>query len=102
NSQICDFRFLPLSPREVLMRMALRFWLAAGVIAALTGLVRADEQADAKAILDKAIKAQGGEEKLSKNKVISAKSKGKFYGFSDDGIDFSQETSIQPPDKVRM
>src|SRR6266581_4328348 len=83
------------------MRMVLRYWLAAFVLVTVSGLVRADEQADLKAIVDKAIKAHGGEEKLSKNKVISTKAKGKFYGFGEDGIDFTQESAVQAPDKIR-
>jgi hypothetical protein len=82
------------------MRLALRFWLAAGVVLAVSGLARADEQGDIKAILDKAIKAHGGEEKLSKGKVVSIKSKGKFYGFGD-GIDYTMEETSQLPDKTR-
>jgi outer membrane lipoprotein-sorting protein len=82
------------------MRKATGWCLAAGVIVAISGLVRADEQADAKAIVDKAIKAQGGAEKLAKAKAASSKSKGKFYGFGD-AIDYTLESSTQPPDKLR-
>jgi hypothetical protein len=75
--------------------------LAAGVIVAMTGLARADDKADAAAIVEKAIKAQGGADKLSKQKAVTTKQKGKFYGFGDDGIDYTLDSSSQPPDKIR-
>jgi hypothetical protein len=82
------------------MRKAMVWCLAAGVISATTSLVRADDKADAKTIVEKAIKAQGGADKLSKNKAVQTKQKGKFYGFGD-GIDYTLESSTQPPDKIR-
>lgn len=42
--------------------------------------VRADDQAELKALVDKAIKAAGGEEKLTKFKATTWKSKGTFHG----------------------
>jgi hypothetical protein len=47
-------------------------------LSAVASPVRADADKDAKAILDKAIKALGGEEKLSAAKAITWKSKGSF------------------------
>jgi hypothetical protein len=84
------------------MRTVLRCWLTIGVVLAVSGLTRADEQADLKAIVDKAIKAHGGEDKLSKIKVVSTKAKGKFYGMGADGIDYTLESFIQAPDKMRI
>ena len=52
------------------------FLLMTAVLFAATNPARADEQ-DAKAILDKAIKALGGEEKLKKASVYSWNAKGK-------------------------
>jgi hypothetical protein len=52
--------------------------------------LRADDQDDIKAILAKAIKAQGGEEKLAKEHPVTLKIKGKFYGLGgDEGIDYT-------------
>ncbi|HEY1860799.1 MAG TPA: hypothetical protein VGG61_10615 [Gemmataceae bacterium] len=82
------------------MRKTTGWILAAGVIVAISGLARADDKADAIAIVDKAIKAQGGADKLSKNKAVSTKQKGKFYGLGD-GIDYTLESSVQAPDKIR-
>jgi hypothetical protein len=49
--------------------------LAVSLVSGLTGLSRADDK-DATPIIDKAIKALGGEEKLGKVKAYSVKSKG--------------------------
>src|SRR5262249_29657810 len=57
---------------------------------------RADEQADLKAIVEKAVKASGGEEKLTKFKAMNMKMKGKFYGMGD-GIDYTMEIWVQQP-----
>jgi|ERR1051326_4652057 hypothetical protein len=58
--------------------------------------VRADDKDDAKAILDKAIKAHGGEEKLAKPRAMTMKVKGKFYGFNEEGIEYKMELSATP------
>jgi hypothetical protein len=60
--------------------------------------VRADDQAEIKALLDKAIKASGGEEKLAKAKGTVSKIKGKWYGMGE-GIPYTGEISIQPNQK---
>jgi hypothetical protein len=65
------------------------------------GLVRAEDKpgsegtsADAKAVLDKAIKALGGEEKLSKVHAVTSKFKGKFI-FGDNESEFTAQTTVQ-------
>jgi hypothetical protein len=83
------------------MRIIGRLSLSLCAVVALATLARADAEADVKAILDKAIKASGGEEKLAKVKAMRMKSKGKFYGFSADGIDYTAETAWQYPNRVR-
>src|SRR5439155_11186790 len=52
-------------------------------------------------VIDKAIKAMGGEEKLAKFKAETFKMKGKFYGMGE-GIDYTGEWQVQPPDKIRI
>jgi hypothetical protein len=52
-------------------------------------------------VIDKAVKAMGGEEKLAKFKAQTFKMKGKFYGMGD-GTDFTGEWQVQPPDKMRF
>src|SRR5579872_531804 len=48
---------------------------AGALVLGLAGSVRADDAADAKAIVDKAVKAMGGEEALAKARMVSWKSK---------------------------
>src|SRR5438445_5936190 len=57
---------------------------------------RADDQAEMKAIIDKAIKAHGGQEKLNKEKTLTMKGKGTFYGMGA-GIGYTAEFAVQPP-----
>lgn len=66
-----------------------------------SGLVRAEKPAELQAVLDKAIKALGGEEKLAKFKADSFKGKGKFYGMGE-GIDYTGEWDLQQPNKLRV
>ena len=61
--------------------------------------LRADDDAKVKEVIDKAIKAHGGEDNLKKFKASVIKSKGKFHGF-DNPIDYISETSVQLPDKI--
>src|SRR5262245_16514322 len=65
------------------------------------GSARADDKADAKAVVDKGIKAAGGEDNLAKFKARTFKGKGKFYGMGE-GIDYTGDWSVQRPDKMRM
>ncbi|MFL5244906.1 MAG: hypothetical protein ACJ8FY_22620 [Gemmataceae bacterium] len=73
--------------------------LLAGVFVSACPLLKADDQADVKAIIDKSIKAHGAD-KLVKLKGLEMKMKGKFYG-SGEGIDYTGEWNVQAPDKSR-
>jgi len=73
----------------------------ATVLALLTGAARATEPADVKKVIEKAIKAAGGEEKLAQFNTETIKLKGKFYGIGD-GIDYTGTWDIQLPDKMRF
>jgi hypothetical protein len=77
--------------------------LAAAVVLGLAaaGAARADEKTDARAVIEKAVKALGGEEKLAARKALTFKIKGKFYGLGE-GIDYTADTSVQSPDKIRL
>lgn len=74
--------------------------LAAMSVAALGGQVRAADDKDPQAILDKAIKALGGEEKLSKIKAASWKTKGKISLGGNDS-EFTGTTTVQGLDHFR-
>jgi hypothetical protein len=62
---------------------------------------RAADDKDTKAILDKAIKALGGEDKLSKVKAFQSKGKGKIT-FGDMENDFTIESTVQGLDHCRQ
>jgi hypothetical protein len=83
--------------------MRTRWWapLAAGLVLGLVGPAPADDQAEVRAVLDKAIQAVGGAEKLTKYKAATWKGKGKFYGLGD-GIDYTGEWAVQGYDQMRF
>ena len=62
---------------------------------------RADDAADARAIIDKAIKASGGEAKLAKFKGQTFNEKGTYYGMGK-GLPYSGNYAFQWPDKFRL
>jgi hypothetical protein len=77
-----------------------------GTIALAIGLVcggslRADDAKDARAIIEKAIPAAGGAEKIEKQKAMTWQEKGTYYGMGD-GLPFMASYAIQMPDKFRM
>jgi hypothetical protein len=84
------------------MRGNLCLTLAVSLLFAGAGRVWADAEADARKVIDQAIKAHGGTENLAKQKAVTFKLKGKYYGMSDEGVDYKGEWSIQTPDKRRM
>lgn len=80
------------------MKRPLEALLAAAVVLAC-GPARADEQ-EAKAVIDKAIKAMGGEEKLAKIKAYSSKATGTVT-FNGNEIPFTGETTLQGIERFR-
>lgn len=74
-------------------------YIAAALVLSAAASVRADEQADLKAVIDKAIKASGGEAKLAKFKAEVFKGKGKYYGMGE-GIPYTGEWSVQLPGQM--
>ncbi|HLJ95738.1 MAG TPA: hypothetical protein VKU02_21355 [Gemmataceae bacterium] len=78
-------------------------WCVAAIVLALAaaGGARADDKADLRAVIDKAIRARGGEEKLAQVKAVHFKGKGQYYGMGA-AIDYTDEWNIQPPEKWRI
>ena len=69
-------------------------------VAIVLGLVpHAFAQDEVKAVIEKAVKAHGGAEKLSKMKCLQSKGKGKLELFG--GLDMTQEVSIKYTGKLR-
>jgi hypothetical protein len=75
--------------------------LALGVGLAVGAPAQADDAADARALVEKAVKAHGGQEKLEKLPGVTAKFKGTFHG-QGDGLPMTGEVSSQGPDKQRI
>jgi hypothetical protein len=82
------------------MRRVLIPVLSVFVTCGLCSLAHAAD-ADVKAILDKAIKAHGGEEALTKYKASQSKNKGKITLPGLGETEFTQETSTMLPDKFK-
>lgn len=80
------------------MKRSLGAVLAALFVLVLGVSARAADDKDAKAILDKAIKALGGEEKLSQIKAATWKAKGKIT-FNGNDSEFTSTTTVQGLDR---
>jgi hypothetical protein len=68
---------------------------------ALTILVRADDQADARKVVERAIKASGGGKNLTKFRATTVKFKGKFYQ-NDSGVAYTGEIVAQYPGQQKL
>jgi outer membrane lipoprotein-sorting protein len=60
-----------------------------------------NDAADARAVIDKAIKAIGGEEKLAKTPASTWSEKGTYYGMGD-GMPYTGKYAVQWPNQFRM
>jgi len=80
------------------MRAILLSFFGLGLFLVASSSLRAQDEL--RTVIDKAIKAQGGEERINKNKAGTSKSKGTvdLQGMS---IDFTEEASFHLPNKVR-
>src|ERR1700730_15396003 len=83
------------------MRQIIGAAVATVLVLGLGAPARAADDKDAKAIVDKAIKALGGEDKLSKVKAFQSKGKGKIT-FGDMENDFTIESTVQGLDHCRQ
>jgi hypothetical protein len=68
---------------------------------AVVAMSRADDAADARAIVAKGIKAAGGEEKLTKFNAQTFKETGTYYGMGD-GLPYTGKYAVQWPHQFRM
>jgi len=65
------------------------------------GLVRSGDKSEPHAVVAKAIKAVGGEDKLKKHNAQTWREKGTYYGMGD-GIPYTGKYAVQWPDQFRM
>jgi hypothetical protein len=75
--------------------------LALGTALAVSVAARADDDAAARALVAKAIAAQGGEEKLTKHPASISKMKGNFHGMGE-AIPFTGEITVQGADRMKL
>ena len=82
------------------------YWLtlAVAVVTALTPKVSADDQAEAKAVIAKAIDAMGvkAREEYEEYNAMTFKEKGTYYGMGEAGVPYSGDYAVQFPDQFRM
>ena len=81
------------------MRKLLGVWCVAGLLAG--GAARADDAADVKAVLGRAVAAHGGAGHLAKSKAVTMRIKGKVYP-AGDGVDYTGDIAPQLPDRMRF
>src|SRR5262245_26428705 len=75
--------------------------LAFGFLFAVSGPARADDAADARAIVEKAIQAHGGRDTFEKFQGYTSKLKGLLYGLGKSVLASSTAT-IQGADQMRL
>jgi hypothetical protein len=77
-------------------------WPAAAILAfVFATAAKADDADQARAIVDKAIKAIGGEDKIAKFKAHTWKNKGTWYGMGD-GVPYTALYAVSWPDRFRF
>jgi hypothetical protein len=82
------------------MRKTLSCLVVAAFVFVWTGLAQPGEE-EGRALVAKAIKAMGGEEKLKKYNAVTWKEKGTYYGMGE-GLPYTGIYSIQHPGQYRM
>src|ERR1700730_2768690 len=80
------------------MRYSVGLTLIVAGILAFAGNASADDEIQA--LIEKAIKAHGGREKLSEKKTVQVKTKGTLEIMST-SLPFTQEITIQPPKQLK-
>jgi hypothetical protein len=76
-------------------------FLTCGFVLAASVTARADDGATARALVDKAVQAQGGEAQLAKWPAATAKVKGTFHGLGA-AVAFTGEVAVQGPDRQKI
>jgi hypothetical protein len=84
------------------MRRAWCLVYVVGLVLGGRGLLRSDEPPNPRAIVDRAIKAHGGAEKLNKYKAATMKGKGTFYGLGGNGLPYTGEWAVQGAHQIRF
>jgi hypothetical protein len=83
------------------MRILCCVSLVVCLLVALAGPAPAEQPAEARAIIDKAIAAVGGKDKLARAKHMTWNEKGTYYGMGD-GLPYTGHYAMQWPNQFRM
>lgn len=83
------------------MRHRVALSIAGLFVFMVAAVLRADDSDKTRAVVDKALKAIGGEDKLEKLKAQTWKEKGTYYGMGD-GVPYTANYSSQWPGQFRM
>jgi outer membrane lipoprotein-sorting protein len=83
------------------MSKFLCFPILVGLLLGSAGPSRADDSAEAKAILDRAVKAVGDQAKLKELQAATWKGKGKFYAINPEGMDYMAEWAMHGTKQYR-
>src|SRR5262249_16986846 len=83
------------------MRHSRCAFLMTGLMLAATVTARADDSAAARALVDKAVQAQGGQDTLAKLPAVTAKLKGTFHGLGM-AVAFTGELATRGPDRHKF
>ena len=83
------------------MRKTMGLLVAGILVLGGASVIRSGEEGDGRALVDKAIKAAGGADKLAKHQSGTFKGKGTYYGMGD-GLPFTAKYSMQLPNKFKM
>jgi hypothetical protein len=70
-----------------------------GLLLGTAGALRAGDDKEMRALIAKAVKVLGGEDKLARFQAVTLKGSGTFYGLGDQALPISGDWSIQFPDK---
>src|SRR5438046_3585135 len=82
------------------MRIVFRSFFSVMLLLAVTSLMRADDANQARAVIDKAIRASGGEAKLSKFKAATWKAKGTLSMMGTE-VEFKGDWALQASEQAR-
>ena len=83
------------------MRKALGILVVGALLLSFSAVAWSGGDDGARAVVNKAIKAAGGEKALTKHQAATWTEKGTYYGMGD-GLPFTGKYAMQLPDKFRM
>jgi hypothetical protein len=83
------------------MWTAMKSLLAGLLVLTAAGVLRADDEAEARALIAKSIEAAGGAANLAKHNAATWKEKGTYYGMGE-GLPYAGDYAVQWPGQFKM